>query len=98
MKARRKAKKNENSKTSANEKLTGENLTTEVFETEDGALFLTEAEAIIEFPAIPLYFSTSYSLVKPYIQGFEMNTLDAPSLKNVKIDNDWQPKKANGES
>ncbi len=90
--------KNENPKTSANEKLTGENLTTEVFETEDGALFLTEAEAIIEFPAIPLYFPTSYSLVKPYIQGFEMNTLDAPSLKNVKIDNDWQPKKANGES
>ncbi len=53
---------------SANEKLTGENLTTEVFETEDGALFLTEAEAIIEFPAIPLYFPTSYSLVKPYIR------------------------------
>ncbi len=68
---------------SANEKLTGENLTTEVFETEDGALFLTEAEAIIEFPAIPLYFPTSYSLVKPYIQGFEMNTLDAPSLKTL---------------
>jgi len=92
------ATENENSKTPEGEKLTEENLTKEVFETEDGALFLTEAEAILEFPAIPLYFPTSYSLVKPYIQGFEMNTLDAPSLKNVKIDNDWQPKKANGES
>lgn len=59
---------------------------------------LTEAEAIAELPAIPLYFPTSYSLVKPYIQGFEINTLDAPSLKDVKIDNNWQPKKPNGES
>ena len=59
---------------------------------------LTEDEAIDEVPAIPLYFPTSYSLVKPYIQGFEINTLDAPSLKDVKIDNNWQPKKANGES
>jgi oligopeptide transport system substrate-binding protein len=59
---------------------------------------LTEAEAIAEIPAIPLYFPTSYSLVKPYIQGFEINTLDAPSLKDVKIDNNWQPKKPNGES
>ncbi len=59
---------------------------------------LTEADAIAEIPAIPLYFPTSYSLVKPYIQGFEINTLDAPSLKDVKIDNNWQPKKPNGES
>ncbi len=59
---------------------------------------LTEAEAIAEIHAIPLYFPTSYSLVKPYIQGFEINTLDAPSLKDVKIDNNWQPKKPNGES
>ncbi|CAN5514092.1 hypothetical protein BH18ACI1_BH18ACI1_09250 [soil metagenome] len=54
---------------------------------------LTEAEAITELPAIPLYFPTSYSLVKPYILGFEINTLDAPSLKDVRIDNSWQPKK-----
>ena len=59
---------------------------------------LTEADAIAEIPAIPLYFPTSCSLVKPYIQGFEINTLDAPSLKDVKIDNNWQPKKPNGES
>ncbi|MDQ6786311.1 MAG: ABC transporter substrate-binding protein, partial [Acidobacteriota bacterium] len=59
---------------------------------------LTEGEAIFQIPAIPLYFSTSYSLVKPYIQGFEINTLDAPSLKDVRIDNDWQPKQTKGAS
>ncbi len=64
----------------------------------ENAPVLTEAEAINEVSAIPLYFPTSYSLVKPYIQGFEINTLDAPSLKDVKIDNNWQPKKPNGES
>ena len=58
----------------------------------------TEEAAIDELPAIPLYFSTSYSLVKPYIQGFDINILDAPLLKNVKIDNNWQPKKAKSES
>jgi oligopeptide transport system substrate-binding protein len=64
----------------------------------DGETILTEEEAIIELPAIPLYFPTSYSLVKPYIQGFEINTLDSTSLKDVKIDNNWQPKRAKGES
>lgn len=59
---------------------------------------LTEAEAMFELPAIPLYFPTSYSLVKPYILGFENNILDAPSLKDVRIDNNWQPKKPKGES
>lgn len=59
---------------------------------------LSEEQAIAEVAAIPLYFPTSYALVKPYVQGFEVNTLDAPSLKDVKIDNNWQPKKPNGES
>lgn len=60
-------------------------------------LILTEESAIVELHAIPLYFPTAYSLVKPYVQGFEMNSLDAPSLKNVTIDNGWQPKKAKGQ-
>ncbi|MBA2607084.1 MAG: hypothetical protein H0U96_09495, partial [Acidobacteria bacterium] len=64
----------------------------------DGETILTEAQAIAELRAIPLYFSTSYSFVKPYILGFDINVLDAPSLKNVKIDNSWQPKKAKSES
>ena len=59
---------------------------------------LTEKDALARISAIPLYFPTSYSLVKSYIRGFEINTLDAPSLKDVKIDNNWQPKKPRGES
>lgn len=64
----------------------------------ESKIILTEVDAINELRAIPLYFPTSYSLVKPYIQGFEINTLDAPSLKDVSIDNFWQPKKFAGES
>jgi oligopeptide transport system substrate-binding protein len=58
---------------------------------------LTEAEALKQFQAIPLYFPTSYSLVKSYVQGFEINTLDAPSLKDVKINSDYKPKAASRE-
>ncbi|MGI8640922.1 MAG: peptide ABC transporter substrate-binding protein [Pyrinomonadaceae bacterium] len=65
---------------------------------EENKTILTEAEAIFELPAIPLYFPTSYSLVKSYILGFEINTLDALSLKDVRIDNNWQTKKPKGES
>lgn len=65
-------------------------------EFDDAKLILTEEEAIDELPAIPLYFPTSYSLVKPYVQGFLINTLDAPSLKDVRIDNYWQPKRSDG--
>lgn len=53
---------------------------------------MSEANAIYELWAIPLYFPTSYSLVKPYVNGFEMNSLDAPVLHEVSIDSDWQPK------
>jgi hypothetical protein len=53
---------------------------------------LSEEDAVAELRAIPLYFPTSYSLVKPYVSGFDFNSLDAPSLKDVSIDNSWQPK------
>ena len=59
---------------------------------------VTEDDAIYELRAIPLYFPTSFSLIRPYVSGFEMNSLDALTLSNVMIDNDWQPKNANGES
>jgi oligopeptide transport system substrate-binding protein len=52
----------------------------------------TEAEALYQFTAIPLYFPATYLLVKPYVQGFEPNGLDIMSLKDVKVDNNWQPK------
>jgi oligopeptide transport system substrate-binding protein len=58
----------------------------------------TEAQALLDFPAIPLYFPTSYSLIKPYVHGYEPNGLDLFPLDDISIDNDWQPKRANGES
>ncbi len=54
-------------------------------------LIMTEDEAIKELLAIPLYFPTSYSLVKPYVIGFAINSLDASSLGEVSIDSYWQP-------
>lgn len=53
---------------------------------------LTEAVALYELHAIPLYFPTSFALVKPYVTGFEMNSLDAPLLSEVSIDSSWQPR------
>lgn len=61
----------------------------------DNYLILTEEQALEELPAIPLYFPTSYSLVKPYVQGFDLNPFDALSLKNVQIDSNWYPAKEN---
>ncbi|HEX3100598.1 MAG TPA: peptide ABC transporter substrate-binding protein, partial [Pyrinomonadaceae bacterium] len=58
---------------------------------------LTEDDAIYELNAIPLYFPMSYSLVKPYVKGFEMNGFDALSLRDVTIDSNWQPKTPRGE-
>ncbi|HVF47074.1 MAG TPA: peptide ABC transporter substrate-binding protein [Pyrinomonadaceae bacterium] len=49
-----------------------------------------EEDAIFELRAIPLYFPASFSLVKPYVQGFDPNGLDAPSLKQVSIDSNWK--------
>lgn len=52
---------------------------------------LSEAQALRELPAIPLHFASSYALVKPYVDGFESNLLDAPSLKHVRINRNWRP-------
>ncbi len=79
------------------EKPKTENAPVETLEPQTGELILNEEAALSELPAIPLYFPTSYSLVKPYVQGFEINTLDAPSLKNVRIDSNWQPQSAQGQ-
>ena len=51
-----------------------------------------------DLAAIPLYFPMSYSLVKSYVQGFEINSLDAPILKDVRINTGWQPGKPKSES
>ena len=55
----------------------------------------SEAEALSQLRAIPIYFASSYTLVKPYVAGFDANILDAPSLKKIKIDTSWrEPKTA----
>ena len=54
------------------------------------APILTNDDALYEVRAIPLYFPTSYFLVKPYVKGFAGNSLDARSLKSVEIDANWR--------
>ncbi len=50
----------------------------------------TEAQALSDLSAMPVYFASSYSLVKPYVSGFDSNVLDAPSLKSVRINTNWK--------
>lgn len=50
----------------------------------------TEAQALRDLSAMPIYFASSYSLVKPYVSGFDGNVLDAPSLRTVRINTNWQ--------
>jgi oligopeptide transport system substrate-binding protein len=53
----------------------------------------TEVEALKELRAMPIYFASSYALVKPYVNGFDSNVLDAPSLKNIRLNMSWtEPK------
>jgi oligopeptide transport system substrate-binding protein len=55
------------------------------------SFILTEEQALKELPAIPLHFASSYALAKPYVEGFESNLLDAPSLKHVRLNTAWRP-------
>ncbi|MFV0387501.1 MAG: ABC transporter substrate-binding protein, partial [Pyrinomonadaceae bacterium] len=71
---------------------TGETNDPLLVNTGDMVLILTEQDALTKVPGIPLYFPTSYSLVKPYVRGFQMNSLDSPSLKSVSIDERWRAK------
>jgi oligopeptide transport system substrate-binding protein len=65
---------------------------------QQSVLETTQRDAIFEFRVIPLYFPTTYSLIKPYVKGFDVNGLDAPSLRKVVIDSDWQPRNVKSES
>ncbi|HYV82492.1 MAG TPA: peptide ABC transporter substrate-binding protein [Pyrinomonadaceae bacterium] len=49
----------------------------------------TEAQALKDMKAVPIYFASSYSLVKPYVSGFDTNVLDVPSLKKTRIATNW---------
>jgi len=50
----------------------------------------TEAQALKDLKAMPIYFASSYSLVKPYVSGFDSNMLDVPSLKKTRLDTNWK--------
>ncbi len=50
----------------------------------------TEAQALKSLAAVPIYFASSYSLVKPYVSGFDSNVLDAPALKKTRLDTNWK--------
>jgi oligopeptide transport system substrate-binding protein len=52
-------------------------------------LIESETQALKELKAVPIYFASSYSLVKPYVSGFDLNVLDAPSLKRTRVDPNW---------
>jgi oligopeptide transport system substrate-binding protein len=54
----------------------------------------SEEQALRQLKAVPIYFASSYALVKPYVIGFNSNVLDAPSLKTVRIDTSWSEQKA----
>ena len=49
----------------------------------------TEAQALKNLMAMPIYFASSYSLVKPYVSGFDSNVLDAPALKKTRLNTNW---------
>ena len=54
----------------------------------------TESQALKDLSAMPIYFASSYALVKPYVGGFDSNVLDAPSLKTVRINPGWKQPEA----
>jgi hypothetical protein len=58
----------------------------------------TESQALNDLSAMPIYFASSYALVKPYVKGFDSNVLDAPSLKTVRIENGWKQPEVAGSS
>jgi oligopeptide transport system substrate-binding protein len=57
---------------------------------EPKVLVETEAQALKDLRAMPIYFASSYSLVKPYVSGFNANVLDAPSLKRTRMNTSWK--------
>ena len=44
-----------------------------------------EARVLNDYPAVPLYHSVTYTLVKPYVKGLRVTPLGILSLKNVAV-------------
>ena len=53
----------------------------------------SEEQALKELKAMPIYFASSYALVKPYISSFDSNVLDLPLLKRTRVDMGWVERK-----
>ena len=56
---------------------------------EEKIVIETESQALKDLRAMPIYFASSYSLVKPYVSGFDSNVLDVPYLKKTRLDTNW---------
>ena len=50
---------------------------------------VSEGDALKELRAVPIYFASSFALVKPYVDGFDGNVLDVPSLKKIRMNTNW---------
>ncbi|MDQ6695243.1 MAG: peptide ABC transporter substrate-binding protein [Chloroflexota bacterium] len=44
-----------------------------------------EERVLRDYPAVPLYHSVRYTLVKPYVQGLKMTSLGILNLKDVRV-------------
>ena len=55
----------------------------------DSTAVESETQALKELKAMPIYFASSYALVKPYVAGFDPNVLDVSSLKRIRLDTNW---------
>ncbi len=64
----------------------GNNTATQATPTPAPAVISSEEDALYELTAIPLYFPTSYSLVRPYVSGFTPNSFDFQLLQRVSIE------------
>lgn len=56
---------------------------------QEKALVETETQALKDLKAVPIYFASSYSLVKPYVSGFDSNVLDVACLKKTRLNTNW---------
>jgi len=47
-----------------------------------------EQKVVDEAPCLPLWFGRNYILVKPGVEGYELNPLGLPDLSKVSVDSD----------
>jgi oligopeptide transport system substrate-binding protein len=62
-------------------------------ETPPASSVSSEDEALKQLRAVPIYFASSFALVKPYVTGFDDNVLDVPLLKRTKMNTNWSESK-----